>query len=203
MEQLEFIYANMNSSKSARLIMDAFNHQTNNKKYIAFKPAKDTRSKNITSRATPTEIPAIVIDEHEVGAMYRLVEMYKPHVVFVDEVQFFSVHQIEEFAMIVDELNVRVICYGLMTNFKLELFDASKRLVELADSVTKISNECTQCKNEGVVNSRAFNGIIQTDGETVVIGDEKGVESYTVYCRKCFYKKLKEQEDINDKTKME
>jgi thymidine kinase len=72
-----------------------------------------------------------------------------------------------------------------MTTFKGELFEGSKRLVELADVVERIRSECTRCDREGIMNARFVDGKFQSDGETVVVGKE---ESYRVLCRKCFLK---------------
>lgn len=37
---------------------------------------------------------------------------------------------------------VPVLCYGLLTDFKCKLFEGSKRLVELADSLQEIKSVC-------------------------------------------------------------
>lgn len=184
MAKLVFLYGAMNSSKSANLIMDWHNFTTNGKDVLVFKPSTDTRSdKYVTSRAVSTKIPANVIGTSNNDVMYNAVKAFLPRVVLVDELNFFTSEQVEELARIVDELGVTVKAYGLMTTFKGELFESSKRMVELADVVERIRSECTQCSREGVINSRLVNGRVQVDGETIVVGAE---ETYKVLCRKCF-----------------
>jgi thymidine kinase len=185
MAKLIFRYGSMNASKSAQLIMDNFGHNQNGKDTIVFRPSLDTRSDKVSSRALDTEITAIPVKPEDVDLMFDMVMNNFPRIVFVDEVQFFTPKQIEELARIVDVIGVTVQAYGLMTTFKGELFEGSKRLVELADVVERIRSECTRCDREGIMNARFVDGKFQSDGETVVVGKE---ESYRVLCRKCFLK---------------
>jgi thymidine kinase len=175
----------MNASKSAQLIMDNFGHNQNGKDTIVFRPSLYTRSNTVSSRALDTEITAIPVKPEDEDLMFDLVMNNFPRIVFVDEVQFFTPKQIEELARIVDVIGVTVQAYGLMTTFKGDLFEGSKRLVELADVVERIRSECTRCDREGIMNARFVDGKFQSDGETVVVGKE---ESYRVLCRKCFLK---------------
>lgn len=178
----------MNASKSANLIMDAFSHKFNGKSILVFKPTLDTRDYGyVTSRATETKIPANLVTPDIDGIMYSMTKTFMPRIVFIDEAQFLTTKQIDELASIVDKLGVSVQAYGLMTNFKGELFEGSKRLVELADVVERIRSECTECSNEGLMNGRFINGVLQTDGLEVVIGAE---QEYKVLCRSCYSKRL-------------
>lgn len=176
----------MNASKSAQLIMDWYGHKQNNKDILVFKPSLDTRDENVTSRALNTEIPADrLISSTDEDVMFDLAMGTFPRIIFVDEVQFFTAKQIEELGRIVDVIGVTVQAYGLMTTFKSELFEGSKRLVELSDVVERIRSECTRCSNEGIMNARFIDGQFQSDGEDVVVGAE---QLYNVLCRKCFMK---------------
>lgn len=189
MAKLIFRYGAMNASKSAQLIMDWHNANQNNKDTLVFKPSIDTRTSKVSSRAIQTEVEAITISPYDDNFMYSIAMKKMPRVIFVDETQFFTAKQIEELARIVDTIGVTVIAYGLMTTFKGELFEGSKRLVELADVVERIRSECTECDKEGLMNARFVDGIIQADGSTIVVGAE---ESYKVLCRKCYNKKIEE-----------
>lgn len=184
MAKLIFRYGSMNASKSANLIMEYYGHKANGKSVLAFKPTLDTRDFGyVVSRAIETKIPASLITPDIEGIMYSMTKTFMPRIVFVDEVQFLTTKQIDELAKIVDKLGVTVQAYGLMTTFKGELFEGSKRLVELADVVERIRSECTQCSNEGLINARFVDGEMQADGETVVVGKE---QEYKVLCRKCY-----------------
>lgn len=174
----------MNASKSALLKMQAFNHEQNGKHVEIFKPMRDNRNEGVFSRAIPTYTPCGKVGEDVTGIMFNVALHKQPRMVLVDEVQFFSPEQIEELVSIVDVLNITVHCYGLMTDFRGEMFEGSKRLVELADVVERIRSECTICSNEGIINARFADGVIQTAGEQIVTGAE---ETYKVLCRRCYY----------------
>lgn len=178
----------MNASKSAQLIMDWYGHNQNGKDTLVFKPSLDTRDEHVSSRALNTTIPVDkLIRKEDTNVMFDMAMKTFPRIVFVDEVQFFTNEQIEELGRIVDVIGVTVQAYGLMTTFKSEQFEGSKRLVELADVVERIRSECTRCSNEGIMNARFVDGKIQANGETIVVGKE---ESYTVLCRKCYMKEI-------------
>lgn len=186
MAELIFEFGTMNISKSARIIMQAYQHMKNGKKVFIFKPSRDTRDgAYVISRALQTVMPAILIDE--LYKMYNTVSHEKPHIVFVDEVHFFSREFIEELALIVDDLDITVHAYGLLTDFRSEMFEGSKRLMELADKRIQIESECTECERTAVVNARLVNGEVQVNGEQIVPGAE---DIYKVLCRKCFFDKL-------------
>lgn len=168
--------------------MDWYGHKSNGKSVLVFKSTLDERDFGyVSSRAVNTKIPATLVAPDVYGVMYGTTKMFMPRMVFVDEVQFLTSKHIEELARIVDELGITVQAYGLMTSFKSELFEGSKRLVELADVVERIRSECTRCSNEGLMNARFVDGKIQVDGETVAIGAE---QLYTVLCRKCYIEEL-------------
>lgn len=188
MPKLIFRYGSMNASKSAQLIMEWFGHQQNDKDMLVFKPTLDGRDKNVSSRALNTTIPADrLIAPEDKNVMFDMAMKSFPRIIFIDEVQFFTKEQIEELALIVDVVGITVQAFGLMTTFKGELFEGSKRLVELADVVERIRSECTKCSNEGIMNARFVDGKLQADGETIVTGAE---ELYKVLCRKCYMKEL-------------
>lgn len=96
------------------------------------------------------------------------------------EVQFLSEDTIDRLSDLVDEHNITVICYGLRTDFRSELFPGAKRLMELADDIEQIKTICW-CGKRAHFNARILNGQMVTEGEQVQLG---GNESYTSLCRK-------------------
>lgn len=185
MAKLVYVHGTMNSAKSARLIMEAYNLQQNGKKIAVFKPAVDTRDGGIVqSRAVPTTLKAILIDRDETGSMFKHVVNEQPRTVLIDEAQFLTTEQVLELVQIVDLLETTVICYGLLSDFKSELFEGSKALITFADIVERVHSECTECKNEGKINARFVNDDLQLEGDLIVTGAE---EIYKVLCRKCYF----------------
>lgn len=105
-----------------------------------------------------------------------------------DEAQFYSPEQIEQLARVVDELQLDVFAFGILTDFRTQLFPASKRLVELADRMESLQvAQLCWCGARGTHNARIVNGIMATEGSQVVVGDtETAAETvvrYEVLCR--------------------
>ena len=104
-------------------------------------------------------------------------------VVICDESQFFTKEQIDELRRIVDEYNKPVLCFGLRTDFLTHLFEGSRRLFEVADSVSEIKTVCS-CGNKAIVNARIDGaGNVVTEGGQILIG---GNDSYVAMCHACW-----------------
>ncbi|HVX53942.1 thymidine kinase [Nocardioides sp.] len=110
-----------------------------------------------------------------------------------DEAQFYTAEQVDALAKIVDELQIDVFCFGILTDFRTRLFPGSARLVELADRTEVLQVEALcWCGKRATHNARVEDGIMVTEGEVIVVGDteeqapsaqEPGVVSYEVLCR--------------------
>ena len=107
--------------------------------------------------------------------------------VLVDEVQFMSPRVIEQLRAISVEKKIPVICYGLRTDFRGHLFDGSKRLLELADSIEEVKATCHFCNRKSIMNLRHVNGVAVDDGPVVLVGAE---ESYYPACYSCYQEQL-------------
>ena len=110
--------------------------------------------------------------------------------VFVDEAQFLSSKQIDDLFTISKVFDVAVICYGLRINFKMEAFEGSKRLLEVADILEELKTICS-CGKVARYCGRIVNGKFALDGEEVVIdGSSENIE-YVPLCGDCYLKKVK------------
>lgn len=176
--KLVFYYGTMNSSKSANLIMTAYNFEQQGKEFIALKSSKDTRDRAITSRALKANLSCKPVSNKE--DIRKAIAGERISFVFVDEVQFMEPDMIDELASIADN-GISVICYGLLTDFRGELFPGSKRLVECADSIREIKNQCIYCENKAIRNMRLVNNKPIFEGPLELPGD-----SYQSVCRKCY-----------------
>ena len=115
---------------------------------------------------------------------------YKPQLkwILVDEAQFLTAEQVDQLAALVDKFGISVMCYGLRTDFKTQLFEGSKRLFEIADTIEEIKSSC-ECDNKCIFNARIDKyGKVVVDGEQIEIG---GDDRYTSMCRKCYHEKTK------------
>ncbi len=117
-----------------------------------------------------------------------------------DEVQFYSRDQVDQLAKVVDELQIDVFAFGILTDFRTELFPGSGRLVELADRMHVLQVEALcWCGKRATHNARTENGAMLTEGEVIVVGDTDGgapdgtdhpVVGYEVLCRQHHRRKL-------------
>ncbi len=103
-----------------------------------------------------------------------------------DEAQFYTPAHIDQLARIVDELQIDVFCFGILTDFRTDLFPASRRLVELCDrmEMLQVRPRCW-CGEPATHNARTINGVMVTEGSQVVVGDVGDAEvAYQVLCRR-------------------
>lgn len=194
MAKLYFKYGTMNSSKTANALMTRFNYIEKNRDVLMLKPAIDTRSEAfITTRAGIPPVECVLFSKEEslIEVFHRenkkLIELKgkKYDIIIIDECQFMTKSQVEDVKDIVDIYNVSVFCFGLKTNYVTELFEGSKRLLELADSIAEIKSIC-KCGNKATINARIIDGKVVKKllGNTDVdIGAE---DKYESICYRCY-----------------
>lgn len=193
MPKLYFKYGVMGSSKSAQALMCKFNYEQVGFDVLLIKPAVDTRdtaNNHIVVRSRiGLESPCLTFDKSE--NLYKFIfahNQFKPKsVVIVDEANFCTTEQINELREV--SRHIPVLCYGLLTNFKTELFEGSKRLIEIAESIMEIKAVC-ECGKKATVNARFANGKLALDGDEILIG---GNESYKAMCYDCYSELKKER----------
>lgn len=194
MSKLYFFYGCMGSAKTLNLLTSAYQLQEKNIPFLCLKPSIDTRSDKIESRVG-IERECIIINSD--CNIYSLITNYinaaksvmiedELKWIFIDECQFLTKEQVDDLAKIVDDFDINVSCYGLRTDFKTEMFNGSKRLMEIADTITEIKSLCN-CGKKAIVNARIDeNGHVIVNGSQVLIG---GNEKYVPLCRKCYRNK--------------
>ena len=112
---------------------------------------------------------------------YNMKEKYD--VIIIDEAQFLDAEQVNQLGDIVIQLKIPVMCFGLKTDFQTKMFPGSKRLFEIAESITEIKTIC-KCGRKATVNARLdSDGNVTTKGAQVELG---GNERYIAMCYKCF-----------------
>ena len=187
MPRLYFRYGAMNCSKSANALMTRFNYIERGHSVLLLKPAVDDREKgnSVTSRIGLSAEAVIFNGETD---LFKLYEENHCDCVIVDEAQFATAEQIQQLRKIVDEMQVSVFCYGLRTDFRSFLFPGSRRLFEIADSISELKSIC-DCGEKATVNGRFIDGKKARSGEQIFIG---GNENYRGMCHKCW---IREDED--------
>ena len=110
------------------------------------------------------------------GALYFLV---------CDEAEFYTDAQVEQLALVVDELDVDVYAFGLLTDFRGKLFPGSARLLEIADERLELQVQARcWCGKAATHNARLHDGAQVYDGDVVLIDDGSTAEvTYELRCR--------------------
>ena len=190
MAKLYFRHGAMNSGKTANMLMVAHNYLAQDKDIIIFKPSKDTRwgeEHEVKSRAISGSFPAILINNSDDLPSIIKQQTKKIHAILVEEAQFLSKEHVRQLAIIADDFDIPVLCYGLRCSFMDgEMFEGSVALMYWADSIEEIKTVCEYCRSKATKNLLRINGVPQYSGETdVVMGDVAGTKIvFTPVCRK-------------------
>ncbi len=181
--QLFYRYGQMNASKSMQLIAVAHNYQEQGRRVMIFYSALDNRygSGKVISRAGISKPAYPVYDDTDV---FSMVQAERPDCVLVDEAQFLSKAKVLELVRIVDELDIPVICYGLLRDYRGELFEGSYSLVCFADKIEEIKTICTYCNRKATMILKFKDNKPVYEGQQIEIG---GNEMYKSVCRKHWY----------------
>ena len=192
MAKLYFKFGAMGCSKTAQALITKFNYEERGMKVLLVKPSTDNRDgATIVKSRIGLTAEAITVAES-----INLFDLYKNQyndcdVIIVDECQFLHPDQVDQLSQVVMDFNIPVLCFGLSTDFLTHLFPGSRRLFEIADSITEIKSVC-KCGDKATVNARLDgNGNVVFTGDQLCIG---GNERYVAMCKKCWLKARREQE---------
>ena len=194
MAKLYFRYGSVGSAKTLNLLAVAHNYKQQKKEVILLKPELDTRfgREFIQSRAGLKASADLLVSETT-----NLFECDFSEIacILVDEAQFMPVSIIDQLREITISLEIPVICYGLRTDFKSQLFEGAKRLMEVADAIEEVKSTCFYCNRKAVMNLKYVDGKPTQTGPSVDLGAE---EKYHPSCFLCYRKRLKEANSINE-----
>ncbi len=189
MAKLYFRYGAMGSAKTLNLLAVRHNYEAQGKKVLLLKPSVDTRFGNETVRSRAGL-------EHKADLLLVPGAKLDPDAfegvscILVDECQFLSAELIEDLREITRSQGIPVIAYGLRTDFQAQLFEGSKRLMELADSIEEIKTTCRFCESKAVFNLR-HNALGEAliGGPSIMLGADT---SYSPTCYPCYKSKIEE-----------
>lgn len=194
MAKLYFYYSAMNAGKTTTLLQSAYNYRERGMRPLIMTPQIDTRRKDamVASRIGLSAEALRFDSEQDLSARVRadIVSHGALHCVLVDEAQFLTRAQVWQLGDVVDALRIPVLCYGLRTDFRGDLFEGSKYLLAWADELTEIKTICHSGKKATMVLRVDEQGRALRDGPQVQIG---GNEHYVSVSR-AEYKKVMEGE---------
>lgn len=195
MSKLYFRYGAMNSGKSTHLMQVAYNYKERGMRVILLKPSTDKKGGDRLVSRLGVEVKVDMVVDNDTNIISEVKENIKVNgkldCILVDEVQFMKRHQVDELFEIAVTLNVPVICYGLRTDFKMEGFEGSQRLLLIAHSIEEMKTIC-KCGNKALLNGRKINGKFVFSGDQIAIDTVDNVE-YESLCGQCYYKYKNEE----------
>ncbi len=169
MATLRFSFGTMGSGKST-VALQIHHNLASRDLYGLLLTSLDRQGSQVTSRLG---VGAPAVDVSNGMDIYALtVEHWPIHYLVCDEAQFYTPEQCDQLSRVVDDLEVEVYAFGLITDFRGHLFEGTQRLLELADERVPLQVEARcWCGSRATHNARVVNGEVVFEGETVVVGD--------------------------------
>lgn len=189
MAKLIFNYAAMNSGKSIDLLRTVYNYEENGLKVLVMKPSIDTKGGDsiVTRAGLSRKVDFLVSSNTNINEMISD-KINDISCIFIDEAQFLSEQQVIDLFVISNSYDVPVICYGLRTDFRGNLFPGSSKLLGLAEELHEFKTLCN-CGEIARYNARRVNGKYIVDGDSVLIDGTSDIE-YVPLCASCYSKNV-------------
>ena len=173
MAKLYFYYSAMNAGKSTVLLQSSHNYHERGMKTLLLTPAINQRDGmgKIASRIGLTKDAESFKQEDDLRLLiHRTHEQAPIACVLIDEAQFLTRPQVEQLAKVADQAGIPVLCYGIRTDFKGNLFPGSAALLGWADNLIELKTIC-HCGRKATMNLRTdAEGEPIKEGEQVEIG---------------------------------
>ncbi len=189
MAKLYFRYGAMNCGKSTAIMQVGYNYFERGMNAMIMKPQIDTKGddKVVSRLGIDKQVDFLVSEETDIYEMVKAHQQTKGiDCLLVDEVQFFKSKHIDQMLKVAVTLNIPVICYGLRTDFLMNGFEGSERLLLVAHTIEELKTICT-CGKKATLNGRKVNGTYVFEGEQLAIDGENHVE-YQSLCTSCYFK---------------
>lgn len=186
MAQLYFYYSSMNAGKSTALLQSAYNYEERNMRPFIMSAALDDRYGlgKVTSRIGLAAEAQLFNAKDDLYSILKIENLKKPlDCILIDESQFLSREQVKQLTLVVDQLNIPILCYGIRTDFRGELFPGSQYLLAWADKLVELKTVCYCGRKATMVVRMDGDGMVIKDGDQVVIG---GNDQYQSLCRRHF-----------------
>ena len=188
MPELVFFTGTMDCGKSTLALQMDHNRSARGRRGVVFtrddRAGEGVLSSRLGLSTAAVEVrPGIDVYAYVAAAVHKDPEI---DYVICDEAQFLDPEQVEQFALVVDELKLDVFAFGITTDFRTRLFPGSQRLIELADRIEILQVETVcWCGARATHNARTVDGEMVVEGEQKVVGDIGGRRSvgYEVLCR--------------------
>ncbi len=188
MAKLYFYYSAMNAGKTTSLLQSSYNYRERGLNTLLLTPRLDHRhGVGVIRSRVGLQEHADVFDPHDDLLLHvrRRLTQAAIHCVLVDEAQFLGREQVYQLSEVVDRLSIPVLCYGLRTDFRGELFEGSQYLLAWADELKEIKTICHSGRKATMVVRVDGQGRVVREGRQVEVG---GNERYLSVSRAEFKK---------------
>lgn len=185
MAKLFFYYSTMNAGKSTSLLQAAHNYDERGMTTLLFTladPVEPGKAMRISSRIGIGKSAIGYGPETDFWSVCTG-SRPAPDCVLIDEAQFLRQDQVRQLARVVDAAHIPVMCYGLRTDFRGDLFPGSSALLAWADTLSELKTICVCGRKATMVVRVDGNGRVEREGAQVEIG---GNNRYVPLCRKHF-----------------
>lgn len=192
MAQLYFYYSAMNAGKSTSLLQSSYNYHERGMKTVIYTAEIDNRFGHgkVSSRIGLSAEALLYRPGTDIAKQVAEIHGREQiHCVLVDESQFLTRDQVRQLTSVTDLLDIPVLCYGLRTDFRGELFEGSQYLLAWADKLVELKTICHCGRKASMVLRLDSQGKPFKEGEQVVIG---GNERYISVCRKHYWQAIDE-----------
>ncbi|MGL5014335.1 MAG: thymidine kinase [Bacteroidales bacterium] len=188
MAKLFFRHGTMGAGKSLQLLAAAHNYLERGLSPLLFTFAGDNRfGSGVIASRTGLKMPARSFTNSdnflETLKMVNIETGTVPDAIFVDEAQFLTTKQVEQLHDLAANWGIPVLCYGLRVDFLGRLFEGSAALFAHAEDWEEMKTIC-HCGKKATHVARFLDGVKQTAGETIQIGDSE----YVSMCYTCYTK---------------
>ncbi len=191
MAKLHFFYSTMNAGKSTSLLQSNHNYKEHGLDTMIFLPNETSKlSKGQIVSRIGLKAKAVITNKD-----FNFINFIKENktenlsCILIDEAQFLTKEQVRQLGHVADRLNYPVMCYGIRTDFRGELFEGSSELLALADNLIELKTICSLCSRKATMVARKdHKGNVLTEGSKIVVG---GNDIYMPVCRKHFRKLTK------------
>lgn len=208
---LNFVAGTVASGKTLELVLRARQIQSAGlaDRLLILKPSIDTRFSARTVKSATGLHVAVSHLISPVDDIARLsdgsaVDFAAVDFIFVDEVQFFTGEQVRQLRRISLEHDIEIVCFGLLKDFRCNIFPSSAILLEVCDDIRTVKTVCMRCaENRRKTGSRSRAGqparmatcsmrVCQDadgrqratlSGNSISIG---GIEKYIPVCYDCY-----------------
>lgn len=196
MADMVFKYSAMNGGKTLNILQTVHSYEENKFKVIVVKSIKDTKGEDtiLSRNGLGRKVDILLKEDDSLLTEENYKKYYTAKVILVDEVELLNKKHIKELWMIAHLINIPVICYGLKSNFKGELFsDAIGQIFAMADHIEEIgSSSLCRCGKKAVFNARKENDKFTDEGPEIIIDDGTNNNfEYVSLCSDCYLKYVK------------